>query len=202
MKSNKYNIGILAFGSLISDPGTEIGPLIHKKVTIDTPFSVEFAKCSKTRGGAATLVPISRNGSSVKAKILILKNVSLPQAKDMLWRRETRNKNPNLVYSARKTKRAVRIKELKRFGGVDTVIYVDFYAVNKLREPKPKTLASRAIKSVGEANLGMDGISYLMSSFRVGIKTPLMKEYKKEILKMTKTLTLNEALQKVRSQKN
>ena len=38
-------IGILAYGSLIEDPGTEIKPIIReRKEGITTPFSIEFAR--------------------------------------------------------------------------------------------------------------------------------------------------------------
>lgn len=82
-------IGILAYGSLIDDPGGEIEPYIIKRIEIETPFPVEFARSSRTRDGAPTLVPVSQGGSTVHAVILVLdREVSESQARDVLWRRE------------------------------------------------------------------------------------------------------------------
>ena len=51
-------IGILAYGSLIDDPGREIEPLIIRRLKgVETPFQIEFARSSSTRDGAPTLIP-------------------------------------------------------------------------------------------------------------------------------------------------
>lgn len=81
-------IGILAFGSLIDEPGWEIAEaIVDRKSGVRTPFSVEFARKSIKRGGAPTLVPLPMGGSPVLAQILIL-NIAEQEAKDRLWRRE------------------------------------------------------------------------------------------------------------------
>ena len=56
-------IGVLAYGSLITDPGSEL-VAITLAVTKDvlTPFSVEFARKSRKRCGAPTLVPVDHGG--------------------------------------------------------------------------------------------------------------------------------------------
>ena len=60
-------IGILAFGSLIDEPGKVIGPLIRERISgIPTPFSIEFARSSSTRSGAPTLIPVDIGGSPVE----------------------------------------------------------------------------------------------------------------------------------------
>lgn len=47
-------VGILAFGSLIDDPGKEIeAALVGRKANVVTPFNVEFARTSKKRGSKA-----------------------------------------------------------------------------------------------------------------------------------------------------
>ena len=52
-------IGILAYGSLIDDPGIEIEPLIKKRIkNIQTPFKIEIARKSTTRGDGPTLIPV------------------------------------------------------------------------------------------------------------------------------------------------
>ena len=61
-------------------------------------------------------------------------------------------------------------------------------------------MAKLAIQSVkGKAGIiGRDGITYLLSIEKQGIKTPLMQQYKKEILKITGTSSLTEVLEKMR----
>src|SRR5258708_6139638 len=82
------SLGILAFGSLIDNPGAEIeAALVGRRLNIRTPFGVEFARSSNKRGGAPTLVPLEQGGTPVLAQILLV-NVSEQEAKDRLWRRE------------------------------------------------------------------------------------------------------------------
>lgn len=80
-------IGILAYGSLIDDPGVEIEPYIEARIQdIETPFSIEFARSSATRDGAPTVVPVEDGGAPVKAQILVLNNqIDLKNAEDLLW---------------------------------------------------------------------------------------------------------------------
>jgi hypothetical protein len=100
-------VGILAYGSLISDPGIEIGPQIAQRVPATTPFPVEYARLSRTRGGAPTVVPYS-SGNPVNAEVLVLlDSVKLPEAKRLLWRRETRNEHTGKLYPARNSPKAV-----------------------------------------------------------------------------------------------
>ena len=66
-------IAILAFGSLIDDPGEELHPRIREQIEgIKTPFSIEFARSSSSRGGGPTLVPVDDGGSPVNAVLLAL----------------------------------------------------------------------------------------------------------------------------------
>ena len=63
----------------------------------------------------------------------------------------------------------------------------------------PSSLAYKAIKSVGKAKKGQDGISYLITANSNGIRTPLAQEYEEEIKGQTKTESLEEALEKLQS---
>lgn len=200
MKTHMLTVGILAFGSLISDPGPEIPLLICKHLEVPTPFSVEFGRYSgKTRGGAPTLVPVTKGGAPVNATIFVLKSgVTECEAVDMLWRREIRTKNKNRTYQARRTRNAVRVKALRGFAGLDVVLYTDFYASGKIRQPKPTNLARSAIESARTAADGNDGISYLIDVRSTGVETPLSEAYAEEIMKQTKTASLEEALAKTR----
>src|SRR5213594_779953 len=94
----KKKIGILAFGSLIGDPGAEIGPKIIMRIKTQTPFGVEYGRYSgKTRGGAPTLVPHAA-GAPVSAEILVLEVVTAAEARDLLWRRERRKEGTGETY--------------------------------------------------------------------------------------------------------
>lgn len=61
-------------------------------------------------------------------------------------------------------------------------------------------LAKRAVKSVKDADLDRDGITYLQNAIKNGISTPLTPEYKREILRLTNTDSLESALVTVRSE--
>jgi cation transport regulator ChaC len=89
-------VGILAYGSLIDDPGSEIAGatayIVNDAVT--TPSKVEFARSSNSRAGAPTLVPVDSGGARVPARIFVLKEgISKHAAWEMLWRRETGRRN-------------------------------------------------------------------------------------------------------------
>lgn len=192
-------LGILAFGSLIRDPGSEISALIVRNIDVKTPFAVEFAKYSHgTRAGAPTIYPVSRGGARVNAKVLVLqKGTSSEVATDMLWRRETGNVGSRKKYPAARTPRAVRVRMLMNFAGVAKVLYTDFYHRGKIRRPSPVPLARRAISSVSEAAKNKDGISYLMGVIEAGISTPLTNDYGNEILRITGTTSLASALRAI-----
>lgn len=58
-------IAILAYGSLIEDPGKELQPLISERIEdVETPFSIEFARSSRSRDGGPTLVPVEVGGAA------------------------------------------------------------------------------------------------------------------------------------------
>lgn len=110
-------IGILAYGSLIQDPGAEIDPLIVHRIPVLTPFPVEFGRWSRIRGDSATLVPHA-SGIPVTAEILVLHDdVSLEDARDRLWRRETRREGTGEKYGRGNTPNSVLVEALENFGG-------------------------------------------------------------------------------------
>jgi cation transport regulator ChaC len=196
------SIGILAYGSLIEDPGIELEPLISKRISgIETPFNIEFSRSSSSRAGAPTVVPVENCGAPVKAVILVLKDtVEIDNAKDILWRRETRNEKSNKHYSNPKTPtlNQVVVGEATGLGGIDIVLFTKIGA--NIDSPSPKKLADLAIKSAkGKAGeTGKDGISYLISVKNQNIVTPLMPKYEEEIIKAVGGSSLFEALKIVR----
>lgn len=198
----KRSIGILAYGSLISEPGAELKKVIARRMSagILTPFPVEFERSSSSRKGGPTLVPVDK-GSRVRAMILVLQDhVTMAQAKDMLWRRETRNSTGNYVQPVHSTVNTVFVKEVEQFHGVGSVLYTSIGA--NITEVSPEKLAALAIESaksiaVGELKAGLDGITYLRDAMNSGIKTDLTDAYCALILEKTGSADLDEAIAKM-----
>jgi hypothetical protein len=202
--STRLKIGIFGFGSLIADPGEELANATASRIEAETPFAVEYGRTSKrTRGGAPTLVPVKNGGTKVKATIFVLKDsVSEQEARDILWRRETRQVGSGKTYKrpAHPGPSSVLVATCKNFMGLDRVLYTDFADSGKLTNPTAGELARLAMESAKNHDVpdGMDGISYLMAAKKAGIVTPLSADYEKEILRMTGASSLEEALTKVR----
>ena len=195
----KYKIGILAYGSLITDSGKEIEPLIIDRINCKTPFKVEFARTSKSRNGAPTLIPYD-TGNEVNAVILVLENsTDLAYAKSILWRRE-RHKFDGKDYVEIKnpTKNQVEVKSITNFENVEIVIYTSL-GKNIDGEITAEKLSQLAINSIlnqaGEKK--EDGIRYLNESKKNSIITAMSKEYEQSILNNTKSITLEEAIEKL-----
>ena len=191
-------IGILAYGSLISEPGSEISKYISDEVRTMTPFPVEYVRISKTRGDAPTVAPHS-SGKPVRATLLVLQDGIVPEdAKSLLWRRETRNEGLDREYRMSSSPYAIVVSDLPGFCGLDHVLYTDFNESGKLSHPNPGELARAAIDSVAKSPDSKDGISYLMDLINIGVETELTPAYQKEILALTGTPNLVEALALVR----
>lgn len=186
-------IGILAYGSLIDDPGNELLPLIIGRIKTKTPFPVEYARKSSSRDNAPTLVPY-KEGISVDAQILILNSdISIQAASDILYRRETRKVNASYSRPITINENSVLIETLSEYENVATVLYTKIGS--NIVDLTPKNLASFAIESARK-NAGVnkkDGISYLIAAKKNGINTNLTSEYVANILSIMKTKTLEEA---------
>lgn len=199
-------IGILAYGSLINDPGAELKSVISDRIVPDvvTPFPVEFARSSGSRKGAPTLVPVP-TGATVKAEILVLQEqVALQEAKDRLWRRETRNEIGVYLEPARPTPNSVLIKEIKDFHGVTTVLYPSIDAnIDDLSAERLADLAIASAKAVasGQLKAGRDGITYLRDATDAGIRTKLAADYACSLLAKTGCANLDEAIEKLTTPK-
>lgn len=192
-------IGILAYGSLIRDPGIEIVPLIENRIRTETPFPVEYARLSNSRGSGPTVVPHT-SGKPVAAELLVLKErASLVEAQDLLWRREVRKEGSGRRYSPGKGPNKVLVKDWPGYQGVAHVLYTDFPDVGKIATPDAQLLAQAAIASVAKAEVGNDGVSYLLQLLQSRVKTSLTDQYASEILHRTGTFSLDEALQSLRS---
>lgn len=193
----KKTVGILAYGSLIADPGWEIEEVqtgIIEDVT--TPFRVEYARSSKGRGGAPTLVPFD-GGGQVRAQVFVV-DTSVNDATDRLYRREidaVGSKQP-YEHSANPGPNKVVVDRVEGEFGLDVVLYTLIGAT--IDEPDATKLAGLAIKSVAEAESGKDGITYLKNAMEAGIETPLTAAYAEEIKRLTGAGDLSEALGRVK----
>jgi hypothetical protein len=189
-------LGILAFGSLIEDPGPEIQEKTENTITgVLTPFKVEFARASNTRGGAPTLVPVTDGGAQVAAVVFVLSStVDDQQAMDMVWRRETRTEDPSQRYvpAAQPGKNTVVVDVLSNFAGLDRVYFTRIEPT--CLSDSPEQLARRAIESVLAERSAEDGISYLMAARASGIVTPKMEGYEQAVLRETQASNLNDAI--------
>ena len=192
-----FNIGVLAYGSLIQDPGEEITPLITHRIQCVTPFKVEFARSSSTRSNAATLIPVIDAGAFVNAVILVLRDdISIQKTMDMIWRRETRNNDRTQSYVPKKnpTTNTVQVKTLEIFEGVNKVLYTSIGS--NMSIVSPAILANMAIDSILDdaGEKGLDGVRYLESAISNGIVTPMTEEFKQNILLQTHAENLAQAI--------
>ncbi len=202
-ESNEDVIGILAYGSLIEDPGEQINQLLIKRIDTVTPFRVEYARTSGTRGNAPTLIPFDL-GAPVKAQILVLRSeTSIQVASNILYQRETRKnkKNYSRPSDADITSNTVLIETLTNFENIKTVLYTKIGS--NIPNLTANYLATNAIRSVRTpaGDIRRDGISYFISAKRNGIETILSSCYEKEILRLTSTLSLEEAYSHCMNQK-
>jgi hypothetical protein len=138
----------------------------------------------------------------VVAEILVLRqHIALDEARDMLWRRETRRVGTGEQYRrpTKPTPNQVLVEEFVGLGGLETVLYTDFPPEGKVSNPNPARLAKAAIRSVAESDPDRDGITYLMKAKSTGIATRLTTAYEAEILRLSGTSTLAEARELARS---
>jgi len=193
-------IGILAYGSLIDNPGEEIASVTVEKVTgIRTPFGIEYARSSRRRGGAPTLVPVAEGGLHVEATLFRL-DASVREATDILYRREINQVGSGKRYRPPTTNDPdlVRIGRLDGVKDYGPALYA--YLSPNIDKVTADRLADLAIKSVQIAEVGRDGISYLINANAAGIVTPLSPAYERAILERLGASDLGHALELLKSQ--
>jgi cation transport regulator ChaC len=194
----KQMVGILAYGSLIDRPGPEIEEVRVRTIeNVTTPFAVEYARSSRSRSGAPTLVPHD-NGSPVQAHVIVV-DTTVDDAADRLWRREIDaiGSGRRYVHSEIPGRNTVVVERFAGRFGLDVVLSTRIEAT--IRNLNATMLADLAIASVAGAKEGRDGISYLMNAMRHGVETPLTRAYAAEILRRTETDDLAAALEEVRA---
>ena len=193
--TSSMGLGILAFGSLVEEPGAELEAAVRQLLEVETPFLVEFARSSQTRDGAPTLVPVTEGGAHIPASVLVLdESVTVADARAMLYRRETGRPN-----DASAASRVGWIAELSDFEGICTCLYTALEA-NIPPPLTPEKLAELALRSAVALSGAKrrDGISYLQQQKRRGVETPLMGAYEQAVLERTGTRDLEEAWERVR----
>ncbi len=177
-------VGILAYGSLLDDPGPELrAVLVGAPIAGTTKFGVAFARLSAARGGAPILTKVTgHRGVTVNAGILgLAPEVTMNDARAMLFRRDTHRASSALTgyemqvgwikvavvggaAGEQHGRPAVALDDLftptdgARFGAITTVLYVDRPPIRGWRWwLKPGELANRAIRSArGPAGEGDD----------------------------------------------
>ena len=186
-------IAILAYGSLIDDPGSEFDIIDRPSVT--TPFPVEYARSSRKRKGGPTLIPVD-DGLRVSARLLVLApGTTITQAKDMLWRRETGNENGTYSPPDPPTPNTVLIDELTDFPDYSTVLSTRIGP--NITPLTADRLAELAIRSAKDRSIARseNGISYLQRAKDAGVVTRLANDYEAAILRQTGASSLEHALQ-------
>jgi hypothetical protein len=201
LAKGKPKYGIFGFGSLIADPGEELNKATVTRQDLETPFTVEYGRSSNTRGGAPTLVPVKTGGAKVKAVVFVLNpSISEQEAENILYRRELHQVGSGRTYnsSAKPGKNSVVVAAWPNLIGLEKIFYTDFPDSGKLTNPTAAQLAKLAVESARNPDVpdGNDGISYLINAKKAGIVTPLSRDYEKEILRLSGTASLEEALAK------
>lgn len=191
-------IGVLAYGSLITDPGSELAAITLGVATdVLTPFFVEFARTSRKRSGAPSLVPVEAGGCPVRAVIIMVEGTA-SQVADIVYRREIHAVGSGKTYVEPAPDRidAVRIARFEGLAGFDLVLSTQLAA--NIDPLSAEILADFAIASAEALSDGRDGISYLIAAQASGIETPLSPHYAACILEKTGTANLAAALRAVR----
>lgn len=206
------NIGILAYGSLITDPGTEIQAATQETIQeVLTPFCVEYARKSHSRNDAPTLVPVPCEfGGQVKGSVFILhEKFGKQDAVNMLYRREIHQVGTNKPYNTQSSG-DLHIEFILNFKGVPLVIYAalkpnfqEIISPYLTPQQKAQLLADAAINSLSAKTYPnrTDGISYLNDNIHNAINTPLTRLYAEKILRRANTENLMQARDFFASQK-
>lgn len=196
VSSSPSQMAILAYGSLLSEPGEELAGLLGEQIDdMETPFPIELARACSCRDRAPTLAPVERGGASVRGALLLASPSASESALiDALWRRETRTERRDEETSPDGKDLLIRrAQSLEEAHGLKRVFYAHLKA--NIDDRRPEHLAEMAIESA-RAEAGQrreDGIAYLIDLKAEGISTPLLPAYENEILRRVEVNTLEAA---------
>ncbi len=174
--------GVLAFGSLIWDRRELTKLEMVGEVACMTRWPVEFARSSRRRNWAPTLVRVDEAGERVKARVLVYRDES-DLVRDALAESEE--------IDLRKFPKNVDACEVPGL----TVHRIWYTALRpNIDDLRPECLARLAIASVKPCP-ERNGIRYLSACIEYGVKTALTEEYQAAILRITGSRSLKEAEQ-------
>lgn len=188
--SSSKPVGVLAFGSLIWDPGCLQEHIIAGETRdARTPWPVEYARKSTSRGCAPTVVRVNEGGR-VSAKILILDICDEETARSIVACRE------GLSHEGRH-----KIKHCRELECEHNDLAAVFYAGLKpnicgpdLCAEELATLAVGSFEKLEESErCRKNGIRYLRKNIEHGVVTALTCEYKRTILEKCGKETLKDA---------
>ena len=170
-------IAILAYGSLLHEPGPQLAPLIVGREPCETPFPVEYGRASRRWNDGPVLVPHPDGGPVAGELLLLSPGLPLGVAVDLLAEREGLLSARGVVEVPMDGERMVLAASLPRN--------------LPLPDMRPRALARRAAASVprGERN----GVAYLRGAIASGITTPRTAEYAEEILALAGASSLEDA---------
>jgi hypothetical protein len=168
-----HETAVLAFGSLIWDPGSLFAQLGTPELCLPcrTPFAIEFARRSTSRGGAPTLVKVTGAGDSPAQLFVFQKPESA--VRDALGARE----------GIRVERRRSHIQhcELPQYAGMNVLFAALESNLRPGEELTAENLALWAIDSVMKARGGKDGVSYLAGCRAIGCETRLLNAYSEAV---------------------
>jgi len=152
------NLAILAYGSLLSDPGEKILPHVIARVPYPSPWPIEYARRAKLRGDGPTLV-LHKTGGTVRGQLLVLdiQKSALGELMEWLWEREGEPPRDRL-----------KQVECRGFG---CVLYCDLESNLSDEEINAESLAQFANESVRKIPM-RNAIRYLAQNIEQGIITP------------------------------
>ena len=173
--------GVLAFGSLIWDRRELTKLEMVGEVACMTPWPVEFARSSRRRNWAPTLVRVRAEvGDRVKARVLVYRNEpgvvrdALAESEDIDLRKFPKN-----------------VEACEVPGLAVQPIWYTALCLN-IDDLRPECLARLAIASVKPCPQ-LNGIVYLRRCLELGVRTRLSDDYLAEILRISGKATLLEA---------
>jgi hypothetical protein len=170
-------IAIMAYGSLLYEPGAGLAMVIVDRRPCATPFPVEYGRASRRWGGGPVLVPHERGGPVEGALLLLGGDVDLGTAVELLAEREGLSGTRGVVQVEMPGDRLVIAASLPR----------------NLPAPdmEPDALARRAVESARHGP--RNGVAYLIGALRAGIRTPLSEAYARGVLARVGADSLDEA---------
>ena len=170
-------IAVLAYGSLIRQPGAGLALVIASVEPCRTPFPVEYGRASRRWHGGPVLVPHERGAPVDGALLLLADDVDLGTAVELLAAREGLESGRGVVEVDMPGNRLVIAAALPR----------------NLPAPdmEPDALARRAVDSARHD--ARNGVAYLNGALRSGVRTPASEAYARSVMELVGATSLDEA---------